>query len=421
MQYELPQFTQKDVVILGKNKEAEKFEQFIQQNATIRSLVYFMELDESTLLEKLGRLDQEQTVIVKSSAVPSRLLSVPFTTPTEIFFSCIEQLHAYSIGVMGTWGKSSTTAMIGHMIHQAGLQALVSLDGDKLPLELLDEATEKSFFVVELSSQMLDGLTRTPTIAVLTTLDKEHVSFHGSLEAYWNVHQNVINNMSESKLFIYDPSNEIVLHWLADKPVKKHAIEQDERIDLTQSNLIGDFNKRNYQMARAAALSVGIDKITCQNALRSFEVLPHRMQRVRIVKGVTYIDDAESKSPKVTNDEIMACVRQVGPIGCIMLGGQVQNEEDFHTLLRTLSTLLVPNIILFPPMDEETIQSAITERYKPEILVVDDMVKAVNWAASHTPSGSICLLSTAGDTRALWPHADEKGNQFHYAVNALSS
>lgn len=422
MQFELSEFTQKNVVILGKNKEADVFEEFLQKHASVNSILIIEDIKPDQIKQRLSSLNLEQSIIVKTSEVPSRFLaSTPYTTPTNVFFRCIRSLRAYSVGVMGTWGKSTTTAMIGYMIHQAGLQALVSRDGDKLPIELLDEASEKSFFVIELSSQMLDGLTYTPTIAVLTGLYKEHIDYHGSLEAYWGVHQEILEKMSESQLFIYDSSNEIVLHWLAGKSVKSFAIDLNEQIDMSQSHLIGDFNKRNYQMARAAALSVGIDALTCQNALKSYQPLPHRMQRVRTVKGVTYIDDAESKSAKITNDEIMACVRQVGPVGCVMLGGDIQNKEEFETLLRTLSTLLVPKIILFPPLNEDTIKLVLSERYNPEVFVVDDMVKAVNWAASHTPSGSICLLSTAGDTKALWPHADEKGNQFHYAVNALSN
>lgn len=420
MQFDLSDFTQKDIIVLGKDKETASFEQFITKHANIRSLAFLSEEDGPHYLDKLEKVDEEQSVVVKSAGVPGRLVNVAYTSPTKIFLQCAAQMRARTIGVAGTRGKSTTSALIEHFLKSAGYPALVSLDGEKWPLELLESATGQSIFVIEMSSQMLEGLDISPNVGVLTNLDREHVEHHGSLENYWAANGNILRNMVGNGLFVYDPTTEIALHWLAEIKLNAQAIDPNEVVDLTQTQLIGDFAKRDYLLARTVAQSFGIDRLTCQNALRSFQPLPHRMQTIRIVRGVRFIDDAIASSPKNASEAIMSLVRQVGPVGCVMLGGEIADKEEFESLIKLLSTLLIPKIVVFPTANEQ-LKSSLSDGYEPEVFETDDMIKAVNWAGSHTPSGSVCLLSTAGDTSKLWKDYEEKGNQFQYAVNSLPS
>ena len=419
MNFELPELVGKDVLFIGKGREWESFEKFIQDGIHVRSLmnIYIDDNNREETNKKLLSLNMEQTVVVKTSGYPGRFVPVPYTTPTKLFFSCVKQLQARTIGITGTKGKTTTTSLLGHILQNAGYDVTVAGNMGKPMLDYLKDATEKSFFVLELSSYQLAELDVSPDIAIITNLYRDHIDYHGSLEKYWEAKRNIMRYLTNENTVIYNPETEMVLHWLAESEAKKMPITVDEQVDMSKSQLIGDHNKLNYLMARTAAQMLGVDRFTCQSSLQSFKPIKHRLQKVKVVKNVTYIDDAIASQPEAAIAGITACVRQVGPVGCVMLGGQ-DRDYDFSELTKLLSTLLIPNIVLFPDSGAK-IKAAFPDEYEPNLLETSSMEEAVNWAAEHSPSGSVCLLSTASPSYSIWKDFEEKGDQFQKAVEAL--
>ena len=101
-----------------------------------------------------------------------------------------------------------------------------------------------------------------------------------------------------------------------------------------------------------------------------------------------------------------------------MLGG-VDRNYDFSHLVKLLHLVGIPKLVLFPDTGEK-IKNLLPEAYKPDIFETRDMESAVNWAAENTPSGSICLLSTASPSTVLWSNFEEKGSVFQQAVQGLN-
>lgn len=421
MNPELLNFTGKDVVFVGKGREWESFEKFIKQNAQIRSLesIFIDDSNRAQMNAKLKALDPEKSVVVKTAGYPGNLMPVPYTTPTKIFFDCVKHIPARTIGVTGTKGKTTTASLLAHILKNAGYEVrLCGNLGDPM-LNHLEGATTNSLFVIELSSYQLAELEVSPDTALITNLYRDHVDYHGTLDNYWEAKRNIMRYMNEQGTVIFNPQTEIILHWMAESKANALPINPDEAADMSQSKLIGDHNRLNFLMARTAAQTLGVDRFTTQASLKTFEPIKHRLQKVRTVRGITFIDDAIASQPEAAIAGITACVRQVGPVGCVMLGG-TDRDYDFSELTRLLSTLLIPKLILFPDTGTQ-IKASLPESYEPEIFETRDMEQAVTWAAENTPSGSVCLLSTASPSYSLWKDYEEKGDLFQKAVNALSS
>jgi len=357
-------------------------------------------------------------VVVKTAGYPGNKVPVLYTTPTKVFFECARQLGAKTIGVTGTKGKTTTSSLIYRMLQQGGKPSILGGNIGVPMLDMLEDADAHSILVVELSSYQLAELGCSPDMAVITNLYRDHIDYHGSLEAYWEAKRNIVRFMTAESTVIFNPDTEIVLHWMAELEAKKVPIDLQEVVDLSKSQLIGEHNKLNYLMAKAAAQVFGVDLFSCQHILKNFKPISHRLERVRTLHGITYIDDAIASQPEAAIAGITACVHEVGPVGCIMLGGQ-DRDYDFTELVKLLSTLAIPKLVLFPDTGVK-IKAIFPEGYEPETFETNDMHEAVKWASENCPSGSVCLLSTASPSYSVWKDFEEKGDLFQKAVVGLS-
>jgi UDP-N-acetylmuramoylalanine--D-glutamate ligase len=419
MNFDLEEFTNKDIVIIGKNREGLSFETFIKSHTEVKSVQLIEITDENreSYNTQLSTLNPEQAIVVKTSDYPGRFLSIAYTTPTKVFFTCAKQLGAKIVGVTGTKGKSTTASMIYRMLQQGGLPSMLGSDIGSPLLDLLTEANERSILVVELTSFQLAELDVSPDVAVITNLYRDHIDYHGNLENYWEAKRNIVRYMNAENTVVFNPQSEMIFHWLANVEAKRVQIDPEEVVDMSKAQLIGNHNKQNYVLARTAAQALGVDLFSCQHILKNFKPLPHRLDKVRTVQGIIFVDDAIAMDPDATIADITACVREVAPVGCVMLGGK-DNDYDYTELVKLLSTLLIPKLVLFPETGAK-IKFMLPEGYEPEIFETSDMHEAVNWAAEHCPSGSVCLLSTASPSYSLWKDFEEKGDLFQKAVLGL--
>ena len=418
MSFNLPDFEGKDVVFVGKGKEGVSFKNFIETLGIIKSFKFVDEKEDPNYLESLKTLDMTQTIVVKTPGCPGRTMTVPYTTPTRVFFDCLNQIGAKTVGVTGTKGKTTTSSLLAETLKNAGLEVKLCGNGGNPMIDSLENASSNTVFVVELSSYQLAELGQSPDIAVITNLYKDHTDYHGNLETYWEAKRNILRFMHDGCAVIFNPDFEIIHHWLADNPAKKLPIDPNESVDMSQAKLIGDHNKLNYLMVREVAGLFGVDKGSCLNSFMHFEPIRHRLQPVRTFRGISFIDDAIGSTPEATIAGIEALVRNRGPIGCVMLGG-VDRSYDYTELAKLLSTLGIPKLVLFPDTGA-FIKALLPDSYTPEIFETLNMEDAVYWASENCPSGSICLLSTAAPSTVLWSSFEEKGSLFQQAVLSLS-
>lgn len=420
MSYDLPDISGKHVVFIGKGKEWSSFEKFCASHLAPMSIknIFITDENRESVNAELQSLDPSNSLVVKTAGYAGHHMPVAYTTPTRIFFDCVKQLHAKSVGITGTKGKTTTTALLGAVLKNAGFDTRICGNIGIPMLDALENATQSSIFVVELSSYQLAELSQSPDVAIITNLFKDHVDYHGTLEAYWEAKRNIVRYMDATGSVVFNPNTEIVLHWLAENPARKVMIDPNENVDMSKAKLIGEHNKMNFLMVRAVADLFGVDRSITITTFNKFEPIRHRLQPVRIVRGITFVDDAIGSTPEATVAGIEALIRNKGPIGCVMLGG-VDRQYDYTTLIKLLQLLNVPKLIFFPDTGA-LIKAALPESYTPETFDTTDMKSAVLWAAENTPSGSICLLSTAAPSTVLWTNFEEKGSLFQQYVLELS-
>jgi len=421
MKWALLDFADKDVVFIGHGREGQSFERFIQQHGRISSFRFVDQSDGPSYLEELGTLEQDNTVVVKTPGCPGRLVPVAYTTPTNLFFNCVRQTGARVVGVTGTKGKSTTTALIGKILTQAGQDAILCGNIGLPMLDALDctahRVTDASIFVVELSSYQLEDLMKSPDVAVITNLYEDHVPYHGSLAKYWDAKRNIMRFMSESGIVVFNPDFQLVGQWVSESSCAGVAIDPRTPVDMSNWNLWGEHNRLNSLAAVAVTRFLGVPEADALAAICTFEALPHRMQRVRSVSGVMFIDNAIGGNPAATIAAIKAVEEHGDKIGCLMLGGE-DRDYNFSELAASIHESDIPNLILFPETGTH-IRNELPNGYAPECLETTDVGCAVNWAARHCPEGSVCLLSPASPSQTISTDFEDMGNMFKEAVASL--
>lgn len=278
----------------------------------------------------------------------ARGAGVPISTEMNLF---VERCRGDCIGVTGSVGKSTTTAMIGHILEHnpAGRRIWVGGNIGKSLLDRLNDIAKGDLVVLELSSFQLHRtpLVRwSPRIAVLTGLTPNHLDWHGDLNRYREAKLNIFryqDTHTDPAAVLGEPvsRDETVrstLHrhahyWTAEARggmprIGRLAGDTGRVLDELELGRLplripGVHNVTNAAIAIATAMQVGIGVTDAIAALSSFEALPHRLQAVCVRDGVTYYNDSKSTTPE---SAITAMDAMETPF-CIILGGYDKKSD----------------------------------------------------------------------------------------------
>lgn len=419
MNYDLDFLRNKDVIFTGSGRDMTATASFLKQHGQPRSLQHIdVDLNNpASAYEQFGKPDLEQTIIFKTAGVAGDKIGAPYRTSTELFFELIKPMGNVTVGITGTKGKTTTSTMITKMLEAAGKDVILCGNIGLTMISYLDQAKPETIFVIELSSYQLSEMHVSPHIACITNLYHDHVDYHGSLDAYWEAKHHIVQFMQPGDIFVYNPEFKLCAEWAAASRATTIAIDVNEQWDMSTTKLIGDHNRLNAIMAKTVAMQAGASEVDCLRGLKNFEPVKHRLQRVRTIHNVTYIDDAIASQPEAVIAGIDAVTKQVAPIGVILLGGK-DRDYDYTPMMQAIATARIPALVMFP----ETVakmKSAMPAGYKPAILETSDMTEAVQWAAAHAPKDTVVLLSNGAPSYTIWKDFEEKGDQFQAEVNAL--
>jgi len=405
--------------------------------------------------EYLAGLSQYD-VIVKSPGIPATLPAYAravaegrrITSQTDLFFS---NCPGTIIGVTGTKGKSTTASLIHAILKQAGRKAFMVGDTGARPLDLrkaflvgnigvpaldlLSQADQESLFVYELSSHQLEGLRQSPHIAVLLNIVPEHLDYYESFAQYVAAKENIARYQGKRDWLVYDADHALPreIAWrspgqrlacslealsvpgcaaVGDSIVYALGEEWQGKIAVREVPLPGRFNLLNVAAAVGVGRLLGVEPGEIVEAVRRFQPLEHRLERVGTYGGITFYNDAIATVPEAT----IAALDTLGEdVETILLGG-ADRKLDFSLLAERLLRSNIRTAILFPPTGSRiwraicALEPAAEARFTR--FFVESMEEAVALAKEHTTQGKICLHSPASPSFGLFRDYRDRGEQF---------
>jgi len=358
--------------------------------------------------------------------VAARDRGVEVLSDIELF---VREAKAPFAAVTGSNGKSTVTTLIALMCEAAGKRALAGANLGVPALDLLMEEAP-DFYVLELSSFQLHRTRHLPArTAVLLNISPDHLDWHGSAEEYRDAKYRIFAEAETAVFNREDPDAEgrigsgtTHISFGLDTPGEgQYGIRSEDGVDFlargeqlllatTEMVLVGEHNQANALAALAAGQLLGLDLPSMLQVLVEFPGLPHRMQHVRTLHGVDYINDS-----KATNvGAAIASVRSVpGPI--VLIAGGQGKGGDFDALARSIHDKLRMAILIGE--DAAAIAKALDGL--TEVRMAADMAAAVTAAQEIARSGDTVLLAPACASFDQFDNYMHRGDVFAQLVREL--
>lgn len=243
-------------------------------------------------------------------AMHAKLAGVPVIGDIELFALARPTLPAHRVvGITGTNGKSTTTALVHHIIEAAGIPTRM---GGNIGLPILGQEPlpEGGVYVLELSSYQID-LTQSLDcdVAVLLNITPDHLDRYNGFEGYVASKARLFGMQSPDHVAVIATDDEPSRSIAAQAGARRVEVKADQIGPVAQSqwpSLQGPHNAQNAAVAIAVAKALGIAEATIEAALQSYASLPHRMQRVRELNGVLYVNDSKATNPASTAPALAA-------------------------------------------------------------------------------------------------------------------
>lgn len=347
----------------------------------------------------------------------------------ELFFALCP---APIVGITGSAGKSTTTSLVGEMFSAAGREVFVGGNIGRPLLGKLQDMSDRSWVVLELSSFQLEPLRTSPHIAVVTNVTPNHLDRHPSMEAYWAAKGQILAHQTPTDIAIlnaddawsqrYQPRGRVLRFSL--EGAVDGAYTTDDQVMLLGEPLlpIGDIplrgrhNVANVLAATAAAHAAGLDRDAMRQAIGTFRGVAHRLQTVSTRRGVTWVDDSIATAPERS---IAALEAYHEPI-VLIAGGR-----DKHLPMADWARLIgrrVKHVVLLGEMSD-LVEDALRGLDPPYGAVsrAHAMDDAVSQAARVASSGDVVLLSPGGTSYDMYRDFEERGRDFARAVGELGA
>ncbi len=401
----------------------------------------FSLLKGTDLLCLSGGVPVESPIVVEAGR-----RGIPLSNDAQIF---MEGCPAPVIGITGSAGKTTTTALVGEMCRAAGLRTWVGGNIGNPLIGDLAEIEPGDWVVMELSSFQLEIMTVSPHVAAVLNITPNHLDRHGDMETYIAAKRNILAHQGpgDFALLGYDEPNarglaiETAAHLLwfsggaeveegAFKTNGELTLRQDgvdrEICQSTEVRLRGRHNLLNVLAASALAGVAGVEVEVMHQVATSFTGVEHRLELVRELDGVRWYDDSIATAP----ERSLAALRSFEePI--VLLAGGRDKDLPWEAFARE-TVRRVRQLVTFGeagPMIADVVEQGIEKRKRKQrsddrlegIARVETLEEAVEAAARVAQSGDVVLLSPGGTSFDAFPDFAARGDRFKALVRGLGS
>jgi UDP-N-acetylmuramoylalanine--D-glutamate ligase len=351
-------------------------------------------------------------LLVKSPGVPpaaplaaaARERGVTIWSEVELGFRLLSNPV---LGVTGTNGKTTTSELLGAIFRAAGRDVAVAGNVGR-PLTGLDGAIgEDAWIVCELSSFQLEDVdTFRPRIAVLLNLAPDHLDRHDTFEDYRAAKLRIFENQAAGDVAIVPRGFEPI-----PGEAKRIEFSLDDTLPAVPS-IPGEHNRENAAAATAAARAAGIADDAIAAGLSGFEGVPHRLELVREVGGVRFVNDSKATNPEAAERALSAY-----PPGIRLILGGSRKGIPFARLAKRAAASGVAQAYLIGDSADEIAEALAAEGVR--FTYSRDLVSAVRDAFADAEAGEVVLLSPACASYDQFRDFEERGERFRELVEAL--
>lgn len=379
----------------------------------------------------------EAEEIVVSPGVPldiaplkrARERNVPVSGELEI--AC-RYLQGTIVGITGSNGKTTTTTLIGEILHHAGRAVQVGGNIGTPMTALVEHSTSQTINVVEVSSFQLDTIQRfQPHIGVLLNITPDHLDRYADFQAYrlskFRLFENqtpgdfAVLNLDDTQVW---PSpvqlNATVAGFSQQQSVAggswregDHLVVQSRRLmPVTDIPLRGRHNVENVLAAVTAATLLGVSDAVIAQAVRGFKAVEHRLEFVANIRGADFFNDS-----KATNVDSAIKAVEAFPGNLIVILGGKDKGSPYEPLVHAM-TGRVKRVVLLGAAAPK-IQQAIGERLP--VTTVRTMDEAVRAGLDLSSPGDVILLSPACASFDMFDNYEHRGRVFKEVVHELAA
>jgi UDP-N-acetylmuramoylalanine--D-glutamate ligase len=339
------------------------------------------------------------------------------------------------VAITGTNGKTTTTSLCGHIFKTAGVKTYVAGNIGYAFSEVALNANEGDYVVLEISSFQLDFIEKfKPNVAVILNITPDHLNrYENKFENYIKSKLRIYSNQDDKDFLVLNKDDEVLMKSLTAHNSKSFYFSNKEKLldgcyvsdnhilfnehgklefsfPLNELPIKGEHNAANAMAAVNAAKICDLDNEKIKEGLRTFKGVEHRLEFVRELKGVKYINDS-----KATNvDSLWYALRSFDEPIYLILGGQDKGND--YNKVKQLVIDKVKKIYAIGS-SSDTVYNFFHSFVKVELKpTLEDVVIS---ASNEARENEIVLLSPACASFDMFDNYEHRGKVFKEAVNSL--
>ncbi len=369
----------------------------------------------------------------------ARERGIPLTSMTRYF---LEHCPGPTIGITGSSGKTTTTALVAAMLAEDGRSYRVGGNMGKGLLGLLDGIDAKTWTVLEMSHTQLQMTDRSPHIAAILNITPNHLD-QFSWDEYVALKQNIARYQSAKDIVVLNGDDALCVEAADLTPATKWSFtmtaslpghgtfRRDAAVVLRTSRgdeavvaldeipLRGEHNIANVLAATAIAAAAGVHRDDIAQAITKFKPVAHRLEEVAEIDGVRWVNDSIATTPERT----LAGIRSYDEPIVLLLGGRdkdlPKDELAQEALQRCVGVVLFgESAALF---EAAFAANAGFAAEPPQMTRVETLAEAVAAAAEMSGAGDVVLLSPACTSFDAFPNFEARGEEFRRLARAMAS
>ena len=427
-----------NIVIWGLGSEGRAARDYLEKHKITNNIMIYNDDDGP---QKFNEILAKADVIIRSPGVSiykpefarAKEAGIRITSCSDIFLSelRVNRPETKIIGISGSKGKSTSASMLFHMLRRMGCNAALGGNIGKPLIELLDQ--KHDYIVCEFSSYQASDLTVSPQIVMFTNLFSVHTDWHGGHDNYCRDKIHLAANQREDDICIVNANNAQLAEYCRGlKNVVfygenggfhangKDLYYQDELLlSIDQLHISGNHNMDNLAGVMTILQYLGLDFRKAAETLKTFEPLPHRLQKVGTVGGVLFINDSISTAP-----EAAVSAMQSFDDGMAIISGGIENKQDYRQYAQTIehNPKVKVAVTLFQcgPQIAQTLRQ-IVRRPDFKLIEAETLEEAVAAAYKEIrkAGGKLVLFSPTAPSFGYYKNFMERGEDFIRIVKSL--